>query len=271
MKRFIFIIITAITFLLGYSQEYIASVKGSTDWNRFEDASMKGYAVSFKNVNEPSLGLQVIAFKNGHFDIDSSPLGQYMTGNGTVLVQDTILPSFYVGRQKFDNVPYIKRKAKMQGVFTNIEIWQVHNEGVEYSIIGISPVKKNQILLNCVTSNLKLLPLPSVNEDEFIATVKSVNDMMAKVGGGKMSDEILMISAKADKEKKEFIRTYKIIIDAEPDEITDFTSRDNTYSKVAYEAENTPLVKNAIELGYALVVVWTDINGKEIISHNFNF
>lgn len=68
----------------------------------------------------------------------------------------------------------------MKGVFTNIELWQLEDNDIEYSIIAIAPVKKNQLINDFIEHNLTLLPLPDVTEDSFIETVKSVNSMMQK-------------------------------------------------------------------------------------------
>lgn len=271
MKRKLIVIIIALLPFVCFSEEYVAGITGVCDWSRYEDASLSGLGVSFKNDNETSLGIQVIAFKDGHFDIDSSPLGQYWTGNGTILIEDIVLPTVYIGGVKYENVPYIKRKAKMQGVFTNIEVWQVTMDNIEYSIIGISPVKKNLLLTNFVSKNLSLLPLPTVTEDSFTSTVEAVNSVMKKAGGAKMSDEVKMTSAVADKENKEFVRTYQFYPEISTEDVDLLTTNEATYSMVEYEVENTPLVKNAVALGYSIVVVWTDKNGEFIISYKYDF
>lgn len=271
MIRNLLVIFFAILPFVCFSEEHVAGIKGNCNWSRYEDASLSGFGVSFKNDSEPSIGVQVIAFNDGHFDIDSSPLGQYWTGAGTVLIEDVILSTVYIGGVKYENVPYIKRKAKMQGVFTNIEVWQVTKDNIEYSIIGISPVKKNLMLTNFVSKNLTLLPLPTISEDSFISTVEAVNSIMNKAGGAKMSDEVMMVSAVVDKEHKEFIRTYKFYPEISTEDVDLLTTNDATYSMVEYEVENTPLVKNAVALGYSLVVVWTDKNGEFIISYKYNF
>lgn len=39
---------------------------------------------------------------------------------------------------------------------------------------------------------------------------------------------------------------------------------------VEYEVENTPLVKNAVALGYSIIVVWKDKNGELIVSYKYD-
>lgn len=267
--------ITILTVLLGtivsYAQDYIAGIKGTQVWTRSELGSVPGYGVMVQNNNDKSVGLQIIAFKDGHFDMETSPLGVYMSDKGTILIADTTLPSFQVGDQTYKDVHYTKHQAQMKGVFTNIELWQLTDKDVEYSIIAIAPVKKNQLIIDFINHNLFLLPLPEVTEESFIQSVESVNAMMRKAGGAKMSDEIKMTSAVADKLRKEFIRTYQFYPEVSVEEVDLLTTNDATYSMVEYEVENTPLVKNAVALGYTIVVMWNDKNGEFIVSYNYEF
>lgn len=267
--------ITVVVILLGLlhisAQEYIAGIKGTQVWTRSELGSVPGYGITIQNDTDDSVGLQVIAFKDGHFEVETSPLGIYMAGNGTILIVDTSLSSFTVGGKTYRDVHYTKHKAKMKGVFTNIELWQLEDNGIEYSIIAIAPVKKNQLIKDFIAQNLTLLPLPEVTEDSFIQSVESVNAIIQKAGGAKMSDEIKMTSAVADRVNKEFIRTYQFYPDITAEDMDLLTTKDATYSMVEYEVENTPLVKNAVALGYSIVVVWNDKNGDLIISYKYDF
>lgn len=254
---------------LTSAQEYIAGIKGTQVWTRSELGSIPGYGIMIQNSEDNSVGLQIIAFKDGHFDMESSPLGVYMSDNGTVLITDKTLPSLIVGGKTYKDVHFTKHKTKMKGVFTNIELWQLVDDGIEYSIIALAPVKKNQLVNDFIAHNLKLLPLPEVSEDGFIQSVESVNALMQKAGGAKMSDEVKMTSAIVDKEKKEFIRTYQFYPDVSAEDVDFLTTNDATYSMVEYEVENTPLVKSAVELGYSLVVVWNDSKGELIVSYEY--
>lgn len=266
ISTFIFLGIVA-----SFAQDYIAGIKGTQVWTRSELGSVPGYGIMIQNNEDNSVGLQIIAFKDGHFDIESSPLGIYMSDNGTVLINETTLPTFNVGGNTYKNVHYTKHKAKMKGVFANIEVWQLNNNDIEYSIIAIAPVKKNQVVKDFITNNLTLLPLPEVTEDSFIQSVESVNAMMQKAGGAKMSDEIKMTSAVVDKDSKEFIRTYQFYPDVSSEDVDELTTNDATYSMVEYEIENTPLVKNAVALGYSIMVVWNDKDGELIVSYKYDF
>lgn len=256
---------------VSLSQEHIAGIKGTQVWTRSELGSVPGYGIMIQNNNDKSVGLQIIAFKDGHFDMETSPLGVYMSDNGTILIDDTTLASFNVGGKAYPNVHYTKHKTRMQGVFTNIELWQLSDNGVEYSIIAVAPVKKNQLIKDFISYNLTLLPLPEVTEDSFIRSVESVNALMQKAGGTKMSDEIRMISAIVDKNRKEFIRTYKFYPEVSAEDVDELTTNDATYSMVEYEVKNIPLVKNAVALGYSIVVVWNDMNGKTIVLYKYSF
>lgn len=129
--------------LVSYSQEYIAGIKGTQVLTRSELDSVPGCGIMIQNDIDDSVGLQVIAFKDGHFEVETSPLGIYMSDNGTSLITDTKLHSFTVGGKTFRDVHYMKHKAKMKGVFTNIELWQLEECDIKYSIIAIAPVKKN--------------------------------------------------------------------------------------------------------------------------------
>lgn len=253
------------------AQDYIAGIKGTQVWTRSELGSVPGYGIMVQNNNEKSVGLQIIAFKDGHFDMETSPLGVYLSDSGTILITDTTLPSFNVGGKAYKNVHYTKHKTKMQGVFSNIELWQLVDNGIEYSIIALAPVKKNQLVMDFIAKNLTLLPLPEITEDSFIKSVESVNAMMQKAGGAKMSDEIKMTSAVVDKNQKEFIRTYQFYPEIAYEDVDELTSNDATYSMVEYEVENTPLVKNAVALGYSIVVVWNDKDGELIVEYKFDF
>lgn len=257
--------------LVSLSQEHIAGIKGTQVWTRSELGSIPGYGITIQNNDDNSLGLQIIAFKDGHLDMETSPLGVYMSDNGTILITETTLSSFTVGGTTYRDVHYTKHKTKMKGVFSNIELWQLEDNGIEYSIIAIAPVKKNQLINDFIAHNLILLPLPDVTEDSFIETVKSVNSMMQKSGGAKMSDEVKMTSAVVDRENKEFIRTYQFYPNVTAEDVDLLTTNDATYSMVEYEVENTPLVKNAVSLGYSIVVVWNDKNGELIVSYKYNF
>lgn len=120
----------------------------------------------------------IIAFKDGHFEMETSPLGVYMSDNGTILITDTTILTFNVGGKMYKDVHYMKHKTKMKGVFANIEVWQLNDKDIEYSIIAIAPVKKNQMVKDFIANNLTLLPLPEITEDGFIQSVESVNAMM---------------------------------------------------------------------------------------------
>lgn len=258
-------------FIVSFSQEYIAGIKGTQVWTRSELGSIPGYGIMIQNNDDKNVGLQIIAFKDGHFEMETSPLGVYMSDNGTILITDTTLPSFYVGGKTYKNVHYLKHKTKMNGIFTNIELWQLEDNDIEYSIIALAPVKKNQLVNDFIAHNLTLLPLPDITEDSFIETIESVNAMMQQAGGAKMSDEIKMTSAFADMTRKEFVRTYQFYPEISAEDIEQLTTNDATYSMVEYEVENTPLVKNAVSLGYSIVVVWNDKNGRLIQSYNYKF
>lgn len=258
-------------FIVSLSQEYIAGIKGTQVWTRSELGSVPGYGIMIQNNEDNSVGLQIIAFKDGHFEMETSPLGVYMSDNGTILITDTTLPSFNVGGKAYKNVHYVKHKTKMNGIFTNIELWQLEDNGIEYSIIALAPVKKNQLVNDFIAHNLTLLPLPDITEDSFIETVESVNAIMQKAGGAKMSDEIKMTSAVADRTRKEFVRTYQFYPEISAEDVEELTTNDATYAMVEYEVENTPLVKNAVALGYSIVVVWNDKNGKLIVSYIYDF
>lgn len=106
---------------VSFAQEYIAGIKGTQIWARSELGSIPGYGIMIQNDIDDSVGLQVIAFKDGHFQVETSPLGIYMSDNGTILITDTSLPSFTVGGKTYSDVHYTKHKAKMKGVFTNVE------------------------------------------------------------------------------------------------------------------------------------------------------
>lgn len=267
--------ITVVVILFGLlhisAQDYIAGIKGTQVWTRSELGSVPGYGITIQNDIDDSVGLQVIAFKEGHFEVETSPLGMYMADNGTILITDTSLPSFTVGGKTYRDVHYTKNKAKMKEIFTNIELWQLEDNGIEYSIIALAPVKKNQLVNDFIAHNLTLLPLPDITEDSFIETVESVNAIMQKAGGAKMSDEIKMTSAVADRTRKEFVRTYQFYPEISAEDVEELTTNDATYAMVEYEVENTPLVKNAVALGYSIVVVWNDKNGKLIVSYIYDF
>ena len=72
---------------VSYSQEYIAGIKGTQVWTRSELGSVPGYGIMIQNDADDSIGLQVIAFKDGHFEVETSPLGIYMSDNGTILIR----------------------------------------------------------------------------------------------------------------------------------------------------------------------------------------
>lgn len=270
-RFFIASVIVFGSIIYSFAQEYIAGIKGTQVWTRSELGSVPGYGITIQNDIDDSVGLQVIAFKDGHFEVETSPLGIYMSNNGTILITDTTLPSFTVGGKRYRDVHYMKHKTKMKGVFTNIELWQLEDSGVEYSIIAIAPVKKNHLINDFIAQNLTLLPLPEVTEYSFIQSVESINAMMQKAGGAKMSDEVKMTSAIVDRENKEFIRTYQFYPNISAEDVDELTTNDATYSMVEYEVENTPLVKNAVALGYAIVVVWNDKNGELIGSYKYVF
>lgn len=270
-KLFITFSIILLTVLGAFAGDYIAGIKGTKAWTRTDLGPEPGYGVMIKNNGEPSVSLQVLAFKDGHFDMQTSPLGIYLSDSGTVPITDTTLSSFNVGGKAFSNVHYTKHKAKMNGVFANIELWQLVDNGTEYSIIALAPVKKNRIVSDFIAHNLQLLPLPELTEENFIKSVESVNDMLQLAGGAKMSDEIKMTSAVADRSNREFVRTYQFYPSVSAEDVEGLTTGDATYSMVEYEAANTPLVKNAIALGYSVVVVWNDKNGKLITSYTYDF
>lgn len=271
MRLFFSIVVVLLGTIWVSAEEFIAGIKGTQVWTRSELGSVPGYGIMIQNDADDSIGLQVIAFKDGHFEVETSPLGIYMSDNGTILITDTSLPSFTVGGKTYRDVHYTKHKTKMKGVFTNIEFWQLEDSGIEYSIIAIAPVKKNQLVKDFIAQNLTLLPLPEVTEDSFIETVESVSSMMQKAGGAKMSDEVKMTAAVVDRENKEFIRTYQFYPDITAEDVDLLTTNDATYSMVEYEVENTPLVKNAVALGYSIVVVWNDKYGELIVSYKYNF
>lgn len=203
--RFFFSIVVILLGTISVSaEEYIAGIKGTQVWTRSELGSVPGYSIMILNDKDNSVGLQIIAFKDGHFDMETSTLGVYMSDNGTILITDTTLPSYNVGGKSYKNVHYVKHRTKMNGIFTNIELWQLEDNGIEYSIIALAPVKKNQLVNDFISHNLILLPFSDVTEDSFIESVECVNAMMHKVGGVKMSDEIKMTSAVADKTRKEY-------------------------------------------------------------------
>lgn len=264
---------TLCCFIVSFSQEYIAGIKGTQAWTRSELGPLPEYGVMIQNNEDNSIGLQIIAIKDGHFEMETSPLGVYMSDNGTIMITDTSLSSFNVGGKTYKNVHYVKHKTKMNGIFTNIELWQLEDDGIEYSIIAFAPVKKNQLVNDFIAHNLTLLPLPEIMEDSFIESVEYVNALMQKAGGAKISDEIKMTSAVADKTRKEFIRTYQFYpeVYAEDEDVDELITNDATYAMVEYEVENTPLVKNAVALGYAIVVVWNDKNGELIVSYKYDF
>lgn len=270
-KLFITFSVVLLTALGAFAGDYIAGIKGTQAWTRTELGSDPGFGVMIRNNGDPSIGLQVLAFKDGHFDMETSPLGVYLSDSGTVPITDTTLPTFIVGGKIFRNVHYTKHKAKMDGVFANIELWQLEDNATEYSIIAFVPVKKNKVVSDFIAHNLQLLPLPELTEESFIKSVESVNDMIQLAGGAKMSDEVKMTSAVADSRNKEFVRTYQFFPSVSAEDVDGLTTGDATYSMVEYEAANTPLVKNAIALGYSVVVVWNDKNGKLITSYKYDF
>lgn len=148
--------------LVSLSQEHIAGIKGNQVWTRSELGSVPYYGIMIQNNEDNSVALQVIAFKDGHFEMETSPLGVYMSDNGTILITDTTIPSFNVGGKMYKDVHYMKHKTKMKGVFANIEVWQLNDNDIEYSIIAIAPVKKNQMVKDFIANNLTLLPLPEI-------------------------------------------------------------------------------------------------------------
>lgn len=271
MKTLISLLVILSSVISAYADEYIAGIKGTQVWTRSELGSVPGYGIMIQNNEDNSVGLQIIAFKDGHFEMESSPLGIYMSDNGTILITDTSISTFNVGGKTYKNVHYTKHKTKMKGVFANIETWQLNDNDIEYSIIAIAPVKKNQLVKDFISNNLTLLPLPEITEDSFIQSVESVNAMMQQAGGAKMSDEIKMISAVVDKNQKDFIRTYQFYPNISSEDVDELTTNDATFSMVEYEVENTPLVKNAVALGYSIVVVWNDKDGELIVSYKYDF
>lgn len=86
-----------------------------------------------------------------------------------------------------------------------------------------------------------------------------------------MSDEIKMTYAVVDKSRKEFIRTYQLYPLITTEDVDEQTTNDATYSMAEYEVENTPLVKNAVALGYSIMVIWNDKNGELIESYKYTF
>lgn len=84
--------------LVSLSQEHIARIKGTQVWTRSELSSVPGYGIMVQNDEDNSVGPQVIAFKDGHFEMETSPLGIYMSDNGTILIKDATL-SFFYGRR----------------------------------------------------------------------------------------------------------------------------------------------------------------------------
>lgn len=259
------------SFIVSFSQEYVAGIRGTQLWTRSEIGPVSGYAIMIRNNDDNNVGVMIVAIKDGQFDMETSPLGAYMSENGTIQITDTTLPSFYVGGKTYTNIHYAKYKAKMNGVFTNIELWQLDDNGIEYSIIALAPVKKNQVINDFIAHNLTLLPLPEVTEDSFIESVESVNAMMQEAGGALMSDGVKMISVVVDKTRKEFIRTYQLSQGVSAEELAELTTDDTTYSMVEYEVKNSPFVKNAVAFGYSIVVVWKDNFGEVLASYTYNF
>lgn len=267
----IFLLLSILFFSTNtYADEYIARVNNNRDWHQIDLGLNSGNLLVFKNDKLDAL-VMVEALKDGHFYLETSPLAVYLNDRNTKYDGEKKLSSFTAGGDTYTNVTSYKYKCLMGGLPTDIDIWQFVKDKVEYTIIAVANLKDKTSVSNFIKTNLKLLPLPEITEEKFINDVTEMNKMLTSMGGGKMDTYLLMISCNADKDKKEFTRVYRFMPGADKAYMDVYTSAEGSSAMVNGEAESVIMVKNAIELGYTIVVVWKDKNNRVINSHRFKF
>lgn len=251
------------------AQDYIARIKNTNEWSKSDLGPLQFTMVKFDYGRDKSNSVIVIAVDGGRFEFETTPVYNYISGNGGRKTSEKTLPHFMVGNKVYSNVNNINYSVNLSGKPGEVKVYQIIDNGVEYSIIALFPIATKKVVDNFIMNNLELMPLKKADEPEFIKSVETMDNLLRTSGGAKMSDDILMVSAYTN--NKNFVRDYRFLSHVSKEDIEYFTSKETTKNMVDYEVENTPLVKTAVELGYAIVVNWYDKSGKLISTHTIKY
>lgn len=274
MKKLILIpILVCLLAISASANEYVAKIVGTSDWAPFTKVQLpsKNF-VAFSSKIYPETLVMVYAVADGHLPFEEGTVFySFISSANAKLDKDEKIPFLMVDGTCYLNVTYRRYLARVNKQEGNIKIWQFLNGNVEYSIMSVCPNAENVAVESFISNNLKLLPPPTVSEEDFLSMVRDVQNLCSQNNGIPLDDGLKIIKIEASPANKELVRTYKID-DSYPQDMRELLlSREGNEAMVEGEKDTALLVQQAVALGYSLVNVWQNQKGERLVSYKIFF